>query len=414
VFLGGAGEIGRSAIMVKADDTRILLDYGVALNDVPEFPLHVAPRDIDGVIVTHAHLDHSGATPILYAGRGRVKIYTTSLTFETMRILLEDFIKLSGYYLPFEFSQIDDMAESYVEAFYNEVFRIGSFEVEFRRAGHIPGSFQVVLNADKTLVYTSDFASVDSRLLKGADLKLQDADAVIVESTYACENHPPRRMLEAEFIRSVNEVVEDGGVVLIPAFSVGRSQEVLCILAEYGVNHPIYIDGMAVRVLDKYLENRDFIDGYELLEKASRKALVVGNSMRRKILRSPCIIISPAGMLKGGPALKYAWRLADNSKAAIFLVSFQIPGTPGEKLLRERRIERGGVIKNVNARVEQYRFSSHSDMDQLHSLLKSLNPNAKVFTVHGENGNCSLLAEWARRELNLQAVAPDVGVSYTV
>ncbi|MEM2193690.1 MAG: MBL fold metallo-hydrolase [Candidatus Methanomethylicia archaeon] len=406
--------MGRSAIMVKADGTRILLDYGVALNDVPEFPLHVAPRDVDGVIVTHAHLDHSGAIPILYAGRGVVKTYTTSLTFETMRILLEDFIKLSGYYLPFEYSQIDDMAENYSEVFYSEVFRIGSVEVEFRRSGHIPGGFQVFINADKTLVYTSDFSAVNSRLLKGADTNLYDVDAVIVESTYACENHPPRRMLEAEFVKSVNEVVGDGGIVLIPAFSVGRSQEILCILTEYGVNYPIYVDGMAVRVLDKYLESREFIDGYALLEKASRKALIVNGSMRRKILKNPCIIISPAGMLKGGPSLKYAWRLADNRKAAIFLVSFQIPGTPGARLLSEKRIERGGVNRSVTARVEQYRFSSHSDMDQLHSLLKSLKSEAKVFTVHGENGNCSILADWARRELNLQAKAPDIGVSYII
>lgn len=400
--------------MVKADGTRILLDYGVALNDVPRFPLHVPPRDIDGVIVTHAHLDHSGATPILYAGRGRARIYTTSLTFETMRILLEDFIKLSGYYLPFEYPQINDMAENYEEVFYGEVFRIGCVEVEFKRAGHIPGGFQVILKADKTLVYTSDFAAIDSRLLRGADVCVHDPDAVVIESTYAGENHPPRRELEAEFIRSVNEVVEDGGVVLVPAFSVGRSQEILCILTAYDVNHPIYIDGMAVRVLDKYLESRDFIDGYSLLERACRKVSVVSGGMRGEILRNPCIIISPAGMLSGGPALKYAWRLADNRKAAIFLVSFQVPGTPGAKLLSERRIERNGVSRSVTARVEQYRFSSHSDMSQLHSFLKSLKPETKVFTVHGEDGNCSLLADWARRELNLSATAPAIGISYSI
>ncbi|MEM4294942.1 MAG: MBL fold metallo-hydrolase, partial [Candidatus Caldarchaeum sp.] len=219
-FLGGTLEVGRSAVEVSYKNTRVLLDYGVMLNDHPEFPLPVETRKLNAAILTHAHLDHSGVLPMLYTSYAQ-KLYCTSMTRDTATLLVQDFIKLSGDHLLFERREMDKMLQNTKTVFYREPFRVGDLEIELVDAGHIPGSAQVIVNGDKTLVYTGDFTTVRTRLLEGADTTLGTVDAVVIESTYAHEDHRPRQELEREFVKSCKEVVDDGGVVLVPAFSVG-------------------------------------------------------------------------------------------------------------------------------------------------------------------------------------------------
>jgi putative mRNA 3-end processing factor len=209
-FLGGTLEVGRSAVLVSYKDTNILLDYGVMLNDHPEFPLPVNTRKLNAVILTHAHLDHSGGIPMLYIS-GRPKTYMTSMTRDTSALLVQDFIKLSGQYLLFERREMELMLQNSRMVYYREPFRVGDLEIEFVDAGHIPGSAQVIVNGDKTLVYTGDFTTVKTRLLDGADTSVGDVDGVVIESTYAHEDHAPRPELEKEFVKACREVVEDGG-----------------------------------------------------------------------------------------------------------------------------------------------------------------------------------------------------------
>ncbi len=412
-FLGGGREVGRSALWIRGEKASLLLDYGVKVGDpAPSFPLHVAPRDLDAVVLTHAHLDHSGAIPSLYIS-GRCPLYATLLTAKTMEVLIRDFINLSGYYLPYEYHEVLKSLRHLRSVKPGDVVKVGEAKLSFIEAGHIPGGLQVLVEVDgKRILYTGDINTVDTRLLKGAPSIDEELDAVIIEATYAGVEHPNRLDLEAEFVKSAAEVVEDGGVVLTPAFSLGRSQEILCVLEAYEFEHRIYLDGMARSISQIFLEHPSFFRDFELLRRALKRAKwVEGGSQRNKLCKKPGVIIAPAGMLKGGPAVHYAKRIAESSRNAIFLVSYQIPGTPGHTLLHSGKLPIDGGQLEVKAQVKWFDFSSHVGDSQLKKLLKELSSKGspKIFAIHGEEKSCLDLAEWVNRELGLEAYAPKNG-----
>ena len=414
-FLGGTGEVGRSAVLVEGGGARVLLDYGVMLDDEPGFPMHVPPRELDAVVITHAHLDHSGAVPIFFIGRG-VPVYATRLTIDLTKLLLEDFINLSGYYLPFEYIELQNMLSHTRSVDYHRPIRIKDMEITLLRAGHIPGSAQVLVEADgKRLLYTGDVNPVDTRLLKGAELDYGELDAIIIESTYADQDHPPRAEVEAEFVARVTDVVESGGTVLVPAFAVARAQEVVCILRAHNFPYDVVMDGMARRVNLIFMSHlKEFRDPELLMSAMDDVLLVRKRKDRKRFVKRPCVIVSPAGMLKGGPAVYYAMRLAGNPRNAIFLVSYQIPGTPGHELLENKTYIVNGKVQKVKAQVERFDLSSHAGRSHLHEMLSRLEGSPRVFVVHGAEGNCDKLASWARDELGLEAVAPEAGDEFEI
>jgi len=384
------------------------------MNDRVHFPGHVAPKDVDAVFLTHAHLDHSGALPMLFIS-GRPKLYATRATYQQAEILLKDMLKLSGYYLPFGEPEIRKMLISGTSINYGEPVKIKDAEIEFISAGHIPGSCQVVINADKMLLYTGDFTTIDTRLIKGSDVPGEDFDVVITESTYAREAHLPRRELEEKITNHVLETVNNGGLVVIPAFSIARSQEVACILYSRGYRGPMYMDGMATQVLELYLSSEDFIDGLDLLARVYRKLRIVrGRRQREKAQREPGVVITPAGMLKGGPVVFYASKVANDPVSTIILVSFQSPGTPGEMLLKERKLSVNGNLVPVRAQVYQYKLSAHAGMEQLHDYLTRVARNAQVFTIHGEPESCEEFANWINSNTSGKAYAPVNGETVEV
>jgi len=414
-FLGGTGEVGRSAVLVEAGGARVLLDYGVMLDDEPGFPMHVPPRELDAVVITHAHLDHSGAAPIFYIGRGP-PLYATRLTLDVTELLVQDFIHISGYYLPFEVLELQNMLSHARYTTYRKPFKVKDVEITFLRAGHIPGSAQVLVEAEgKRLLYTGDINPVDTRLLEGADLDYGELDAIIIESTYANQDHPDRLEVEREFVARVREVVEGGGTALVPAFAVARAQEIACVLRAHDFPYDIVMDGMARRVNLIFMNHLHELRDPELYMAAMDDVILVARKKdRKKFVKRPCVIISPAGMLKGGPAAYYAMRLAGSARNAIFLVSYQIPGTPGHELLENKTYIVNGKVQAVKAQVERFDFSSHAGASHLHDLLRGLEGSPKVFVVHGAEGNCELLASWAREELGLEAVAPEAGSEFTI
>jgi putative mRNA 3-end processing factor len=258
-FLGGAREVGRIGIAVKSQKTQVLLDYGVMLDHQPGFPMHVPPKEVDGLILTHSHLDHSGALPIFYV-QGKKPLFTNKLNLELTQLLIQDFIHLSGYYLPFEYLELETMMRSNKHMDFGVEEVLGDMRFKLLNAGHTPGSSMVLVEADgKRLLYTGDFNIEETKLLPSADLDCGALDAVIMESTYADEDHADRKEVEKSFVEAVTEVVEKGGTVLVPAFGVGRSQEMACVLAANHFEYPVVLDGMARQASRVIMNYKEFL-----------------------------------------------------------------------------------------------------------------------------------------------------------
>jgi len=409
-ILGAGKEVGRAAIAVEKNDRYVLLDFGVTFDDrdIPMLPLTIPPSRVEGVVVTHAHLDHVGAAPMLYIS-SRPRSYMTPITRDISRLMLYDFLKLSSYYLPFESMEVERFIESSVTIGYNREIEIGPYRAIFRNAGHIPGSTMVLLDTgSRRILYTGDINTIETRLVDPADVSGIEAEVLVIEATYGDTDHADRRSVEDRFMSSVKEVVEDGGVVLVPAFSLSRSQEILSLLAERLDNIMVSYDGMIKPITEIMLAHIGYIRRPDLLKKANEIfTQVEGWSMRRKIWREPGVIVASAGMLKGGPALYYLKRIADNRKSAIFLVSYQGRNTPGRMLL-----EKGVFMENgprVVARVEWFDFSAHAGKSGLLSIIKSVKGLEKVIVIHSDPDVGFSFAKLIRDEIGIDALNPSIG-----
>jgi putative mRNA 3-end processing factor len=414
-FLGGTREVGRTAITVKTEKTQVLLDYGAMLNHEPGFPRHIPPREVDAIILSHSHLDHSGAIPIFYV-QGKKPLYTNRITAELNQLLISDFIHLSSYYLPFEYLELRSMLNSSKFTDYDTPQTIGDITFQFKNAGHIPGSTQTLIETQgKRILFTGDYNITDTRLLEGAKMNYGDLDAVITESTYATEEHTNRPELERHFVDECTNIAERGGTALVPAFGVGRSQELACVLAAHHFEYPVYLDGMAREVSRVMMSYPQFLKEPKAFADALHAAYwVEGWRDRRKACKTPGVIISPAGMLKGGPAMFYLSKLGKRANNAIFLVSYQIPGTPGKELLEKGLCLIDGKMRKVKARVQHFDFSSHCGASELKEAIKRLAGKPKVYVIHGAEGNCEYLAKWTRDELGLEAIAPRTGDTFKI
>jgi putative mRNA 3-end processing factor len=414
-FLGGAREVGRIGVTIKSEKAQVVCDYGVMLDNEPGFPMHIPPKNVDAVILTHSHLDHSGAIPIFYIN-DKKPLYTNKLNLELTQLLVKDFIHLSSYYLPFEYLELKTMMQSNKHLNFGAEETIGDMNFKLMNAGHTPGSAQVLIESEgKRILYTGDFNIENSKMLAGASMDYGDLDAVVIESTYADADHTARLDLEQQFVEACREVVEAGGTVLVPAFGVGRSQEMATILASYHFDHPVILDGMAREASRIIMNYKEFLRDPKLFMNAMQSAdWVEGWRDRRKALKIPGVIISTAGMLKGGPAAFYISKLGKKANNAVFLVSYQIPGTPGRELMEKGVCTIDGQVRKIKAQYQHFDFSSHCGSSKLKEALIRLGGKPKVFVVHGAEGNCELFANWAKTELGLDAVAPRTGETYQV
>jgi putative mRNA 3-end processing factor len=413
--LGAARQVGRSAFLVTHKDSKILLDYGAMTTKIPGFPMHVPPKDITAVVLSHAHLDHSGAAPLHFLG-GKMKLHATPATAELSNLLIQDFIKISGQYLPFEFLDLMAMNSNTVNHGYMEPFEIGDFTLQFYDAGHIPGSAMIAVEAgSKRLIYTGDVNGDETNLLSGSWKGLGEADMVITESTYATADHEHRNEAERKFTEYANEVVGRGGVLLVPAFSVGRAQEVAMTLVKNGFRHPIAMDGMALKVNGILLRNQEYLrDPAALRRMLETIEETAGWGQRRSLVKRPGVIVSPAGMLVGGASIFYNEHLSMDEKNGIAIVSFQVPGTPGRTLIdKGLTIYRGRPTK-VKAEVRRFDFSSHSGKTTLLSDLTQVKGSPRYLTVHGEEESCVALADQLHAQLGVEATAASPGQEFQV
>jgi len=414
-FMGGTHEVGRNAVLLDSGGANLLLDYGVKIGDKPQFPGHIRAKDVDGIIVSHAHLDHSGGVPQFYL-REEKPTFATPVTIEVMRVLIRDMIKLSGYWLPFEYIEFESMLRHRKDLAYGEKVQLKNVGFSLLNAGHIPGSAMIDLKTGgKRILYTGDMNTENTRLVHAARIPRQKFDAVVIESTYANTDHPDRKELEVSFAEAIKEVLLDHGKVLVPAFAVGRSQEMLSVMNAQKLKAKIVVDGMARAVNRIYVDHPDFIKTPKTFMKVFNTTLeITGWRDRRQAARRADIMVAPSGMLQGGTAMHYMEKLAMDERNAIFLVSFQVPGTGGAKLMETGFFTIKEMDVEVKAKVQHFDFSSHDGKTGLEAFLRGLKGKPDVYVIHGEPENCESLAQWARDELDLKATAPNEGDEFTV
>lgn len=405
-FLGGSREVGRSAILVNGS---LLLDYGMQSGNPPSFPL---PCDPDAVVVSHGHLDHVGAVPSLLSGDARPPIHWTPPTQELGNLLARDTLRLQGgtYDCPFTEEDLKRVSEVAQRHGYGEPFESAGHEVTFYDAGHIPGSSHVLVDdGDTRLLYTADYHTDDQRLVGGTTDR-PEADVVITESTYADEIHPDRQVLERQFAESLKTTVWEGGTVIVPAFAIGRTQEVLMICEHHDID--CYVDGMGQQVTGILRRHPNYIRDPEALRLAKSNARYVTgrDGQRERIADDNTVIVTTSGMLSGGPATVYIPAIRTNPVNKIALTGYQVEGSPGRELLETGRVEVNGQVIPVSAQVEYYDFSAHADREGLLDFLEEYR-DGRVLVNHGDR--CEAFADELAAD-GMDATAPARGETVSV
>ena len=409
-FLGASREVGRSAILLESGK-RILMDYGVKLGEHSSYPMPVQGF-VDALILSHAHLDHSGYSPAIYRDINP-PCFATPPTMALSSLLLNDSLKvarLRGEEEPFSSFLIKKLERAFIPLGYGKPFPLmKDLSITLFDAGHIPGASIVQIYAErKRFVYTGDFKIQATRLHSGAE-PMEKVDVLVIESTYSDREHPDRKKLENKLVAEVKETIEDGGTVLFPSFAVGRSQELLILMAERLPDVNTYLDGMSKSATEIVAEYPSYVRDANALRKGIKNAeWVETDAQRQKAVSQPGVIISSAGMLEGGPALLYLLRL--NQKSKIILTGYQVEGTNARSLLESGVVNIGGVPQNIRLPVEYLDMSAHAGRSDLLNFVKRANPE-KIFCVHGDK--CEAFAE-ELCNMGFEAYAPKMGNSFEV
>ncbi len=432
-FFGAAGEVGRSCIMISTNKTRVLLDAGVKFGKHEEYPQvedNVAKK-VDGIVLSHAHLDHSGYLPHIYSTGYGGDVYATKPTLELTTVLISDYMHLSA---PQNVTKngLKSFMAHYKAKEYQSEFSIGDMRFRLIPAGHILGSAMVHITDGRTsLLYTGDTNVAKTKLFDGADLKNINADTLITESTYGLATDVFQKEKDAAklMIASIKDTLRQGGKVVVPSFAVGRAQEVLLLFDDYlnsGIlpKVPIYIDGMinkAMRIhrhnviyCRKELQSKILMSDYDPFKNKNFIA-VESKAQRAKITNSDeaSIIVTTSGMLSGGPVFYYLPRLAGNPVNKMIMVGYQAEGTLGRDIQEgARKIEIDHRPVELKMKVETYHLSAHADRPGLESIISKVNGLENVFIVHGEKSKSESLKEYAAKRFN--ANVPAIKSAYTV
>ena len=434
--LGGCREVGRNAFLLSTPETRILIDCGVSVGSegmpylyVPE----VTPiSNIDAVVITHAHLDHSGLVPLLYLYGYDGPIYITQPTRDLMALLLLDYLEVSareGKKIPYKSSLIRDAIRHTIPLKYGDVTDIApDVKLTLYNAGHILGSsvaYFHVGNGLYNVAFTGDMKYERTFLFDPAFNGFTRLEALVMESTYGGMHdfQPSRREAEKNLKEEIERTLKQGGKVIIPAFAVGRSQEVMIALEGMQLEVPVYLDGMIWEAtaihsaypeyLNKNLKNSIYQGANPFLSDIFVQ--VDDAEKRREIIEGPesSIILSTSGMLNGGPVLEYLKGLAGDERNTLIFVGYQAEGTLGRRIQKgwdEIQLSADGKMVNIKMRMGTATidgFSGHSDRNQLLEYVKRIRPlPSKVMCMHGESNKCIALASGIHKKLNIETSAP--------
>ncbi|MFW9922565.1 MAG: beta-CASP ribonuclease aCPSF1 [Candidatus Thorarchaeota archaeon] len=444
--LGGYREVGRSSTLLRTPESSILIDCGVNVgrNSSREmFPrldaLEFNIENLDAVVVTHAHLDHSGFLPYLYKYGYEGPIYTTKATSNLMTLLQIDYLDVAnkeGKLVPYGSKDVKNTVLHTIPLAYSEVTDIApDIRLTLHNAGHIVGSSIVHLhigNGLYNLAIAQDFKYRQTNLLDPAVSKFPRLEALFMESTYGNPNDvmPTNKEAETELMDVINLTLNRGGKVLIPVLAVGRAQELQIVLESLIAKQlipsvPIYLDGMISEAsavttchpeyLSRKLRERIFHAGQNpFLAECFHK--VEGREDREKVIGGdPCIILATSGMLTGGPSVEYFENLAGDAKNSIVFVSYQGEGSLGRKV--QKQVNEITLMEKGHARILRVDmevhtvigFSGHSDRKELLNYVRKVTPRPeKIFLIHGEKTKCISLASTIHKMMKIETKAPEI------
>ncbi len=442
-YLGSGREVGRSCIFLQTPESRILLDCGINVSseknafphfEAPEFDLN----QIDAVIVTHAHFDHTGMLPYLFKMGYKGPVYMTAPTRDVAALILLDYVKMmknEGKEPLYTSDEIKELVLHTICLDWEEVTDImPDVRLTFYNAGHILGSSMAHLhigNGLHNLMYTGDMKFNRTRLLDGCATRFPRLETVMLESTYGGKECflAPMRESDDHLKNIIKTTFERGGKVIIPALASGRAQEIM-ILIESLVRTgqlekmPVYIDGMLwdiAAIHTAYPEYLNLSIRKQIFQKDNNPFLSdifhrVGSAKeRQKVIEETgsCIIIATSGMLEGGPIIEYLRQLGDNPHNSMVFTCYQAEGTLGQRIksgLREITFPVGTKTETVELKLEVHRaleISAHADRRELLSFIGHCIPRPKkVIINHGESSRCIDLASGIHKLFRIETDAP--------
>ena len=439
-FLGAVEEVTGSKYFIEHEDTKILVDCGLFQGDSElrqrnwdKFPIE--PSSIDAVILTHAHIDHSGYIPLLVKNGFKNKIYCSDATFELCSILLVDSGMLqeedTGHANKHGYSSHDPALPLYTKSDaehslkyfqvvdYDTVLTIGkSLKVTLIRSGHILGSsFIIISDGEKTITFSGDLGRPDDLIMK-SPTHLKKTDFLVIESTYGNKLHGKDDPIKA-IGEVVNKTIAQGGVLIIPAFAVGRTQTILYCLYQLKQTKiipdiPIFLDSpMAISVTHLLCKFKDELKLSSQLCTdicgIARYTRTREESMEIDQVKGSSIIIAASGMATGGRVLHHFRHFISDSKNTILFVGFQAKGTTGRALVDgAKEIKIHGKMYPVNAEIKTIEtLSAHADYNEILDWIGYFESGPKkVFITHGEIESAQSLKKKIEERFDCSVVIP--------
>ena len=450
-FLGGADEVGASCTLVEIAGKQLLIDAGIRISprssrgiqnsQLPDLQPITAVGGPDFVLVTHAHTDHTGALPLVMEQYPQAPVLATAATQALTRVLQLDAQRImktrqdeEGELPLFDAISVQRLLDAFQTVDFNKSVKLAeNLQVTYYTAGHIAGAAVLVLESNEgTLVFSGDISKSEQRTVKSVAVPPVKADALILESTYGGRLHANRVGEEKRLIQTLQKVTERGGKVLIPAFALGRAQEVIQILLAHAdeLDVPVYVDGMVRTVCDAYQSFSDILPksaarlaGKDHLFFRGNIRPIRSSQERREVALSdqPLVVVASSGMLTGGASVAYARYFAPGEANAILMTGYQDEEAPGrflQRLMQERQrgesptLKLGDATVKVRCEIDTYSLSAHADESELVSFAEALRAD-DIMLVHGDPAARHSLAT-ALRQRGRSVATPRIGQTKTL
>lgn len=461
-FCGGAGSVTGANYLLETENSKVLVDCGL-FQGSKELEARNAerftydPKTIKAVIITHSHLDHIGRLPQLIAGGFAGKIFATPPTIDFTRLILEDSVKIlmekaerAGVLPLFGQREVEHVMEHFVPVdYYQKTEAAEGIDFTYHEAGHILGSAVVEIEvggppspndprrASKKIIFSGDLGNPPVPLLRSPDF-LEEANYIILESTYGDRNHEPAATCQEVVENAIEDTVSNGGVLMIPSFAMERTQQLLYHLNNLAENHriprlPIFIDSpLAIKITEVYkkypqyynkeaifnIDSGDDIFKFPGLEftEASKDSKKINN------VPPPKVIIAGSGMSQGGRIMHHELLYLSDPKNTLLIITYQAEGTLGRRIADgAKRVEILDREVEIRAQVQKLSgYSAHADQRFLMEWVKHFKKIhqvnqaedrglKKVFVVQGEEGSSKTLAGLIKDELGIESYIPKVG-----